>query len=61
MRAKHSVWWPAIPAQLNEAIANCRDCARDTVLRKESLMQTPLPEYPWQVVGTDLFMLKGAC
>ena len=22
-------------------------------------MQTPLPEYPWQVVGTDLFMLKG--
>ena len=23
------------------------------------LMTTPLPEYPWQVVGTDLFEIDG--
>ena len=59
MRAKQSVWWPGISTQLNETVANCPECAKDTVLRKESLMQTPLPDYPWQVVGTDLFMLRG--
>ena len=59
MRAKHSVWWPDISKQLTEALSNCTECVRDVSLRKESLIPTPLPKYPWQMVGSDLFMLKG--
>jgi len=27
--------------------------------QKETLMPTPIPEGPWQVVGTDLFQLEN--
>ena len=59
MRAKCSVWWPGISRQLTEAVSNCQVCARDASPRKEPLMPTPLPEYPWQVIGSDLFVLEG--
>ena len=58
IHAKQSVWWRGMSTQLSEA-ANCPECAKHTTVRKESLMQTPLPDYPWQMIGTDLFMLKG--
>ena len=58
-RAKCSVWWPGISKQLTEAVSNCQVCARDASPRKEPLMPTPLPEYPWQVIGSDLFVLEG--
>ena len=40
-------------------VAQCTVCAKDSVVRKEPLMTTPLPDYPWQVLGSDLFTLKG--
>ena len=54
--AKCSVWWPGISKQLAEALSNCTECTRDVSLRKEP---TPLPKYLWQMVGSDLFMVKG--
>ena len=27
--------------------------------KRKPLIPTPLPDYPWQMVGTDLFELKG--
>ena len=59
MRVKTSVWWPGISQQLSEMVTNCAVCARDSALRREPLMTTPLPDYPWQVVGSDLFTLHG--
>ena len=38
--------------------ANCRECAEQSVRKKEPLIPTPLPDYPWQVAGTDLFELN---
>ena len=38
-------------------VTGCSVCARDAALRKEPMMLTPLPDYPWQVVGSDLFTL----
>lgn len=32
---------------------------QDTHQRSEPLLASSLPEYPWQVVGSDLFKLKG--
>ena len=40
-------------------VQNCHVCARDNVPRKEPLIVTPLPEYPWQMIGTDLFEITG--
>ena len=34
-------------------------CAQEAQHRKEPLIKAALPDYPWQVVGTDLFELKG--
>ena len=59
MRINLSVWWPSVTKQMTEMIQRCSVCARETIQRKEPLMSTPLPDHPWQVVGSDLFELKG--
>ena len=60
VRAKASVWWPGITKQLTQKVQHCEACCKNASPAKEPLMATPLPEYPWQKVGTDLFELKGA-
>ena len=46
-------------SRVQQFVENCRDCAKGTRQRKEPLLPTPLPNYPWQIVATDLFELKG--
>ena len=58
-RAKASVWWPGMSNDIKQMIRLCPDCAREATHRREPLIPTPLPSYPWQVVGTDLFELLG--
>lgn len=36
---------------------NCRECAEQSSNKREPLITTPLPDYPWQLIGTDLFEL----
>lgn len=57
MWANTSIWWPGVIKELTESlmIQQCSQCAREA---SRSLLVTPLPEYPWQVIGTDLFKLK---
>jgi len=59
LRVKTSVWWPNISVQIEQMIHHCHTCAKDVYHCKEPLMPTALPEYPWQVIGSDLFELKG--
>ena len=59
LRAKSAVWWPGLSKQLTEFIQQCPECARESKPSKEPLIPTPLPEYPWQQVATDLFTLNG--
>ena len=54
-----SVWWPGVTKQMTEMIQQCSVCAKEATPRKEPLLTTPLLDYPWQVIGTDLFELKG--
>ena len=60
LHVKQSVWWPGILEQLTEAVAKCPECTRDASQTQKPLMPTPLHTYPWQVIGSDLFMLNGS-
>ena len=58
-RTKSSVWWPGITTQVKQMVGNCKSCAKNVQHRREPLITTSLPKYPWEVVGTDLFELQG--
>ena len=57
MRAKSSVWWPGLSKQLANKVQQCSVCIPNSRVRQAPLMASPLPNYPWQVVGTDFFEL----
>ena len=54
MRVATSVWWPGV-SQVHQTVEKCKECAKEAPKRKELLIVTPLPDYPWQMVGMDLF------
>ena len=54
-RAKESVWWPGISAQIGQMLERCELCQKHRSQLKEPLLPTPLPDRPWQKVGMDLF------
>ena len=60
MRMKTSVWWPGISKHVSAFIQNCPVCAWDREPRKEPLITTTLPDYPWQMVGSDLVRFLGS-
>ena len=55
-----SVWWPGLSHELNNVVKQCHTCAREFTPRRQPMIPTQLPDYPWQKVGTDLFHFKGA-
>ena len=57
-RAATSVSWPGVMQQISMMVQNCNTCVRESRQRREPLMTTELSNYPWQVVGTDLFELN---
>ena len=59
MRANSCNWWPGMSQSIVRKVQNCQICAKDYVPRREPLIVTPLPEYPWQMIGTDLFEIAG--
>ena len=59
LRAKISVWWPGISKQINDLIERCSVCVRESSPRRELLIPSKLPDYPWQKIGTDLFYMKS--
>lgn len=54
-RARQSVWWPSLSAQLETLVKNCETCCKNQRQRAQPLISSQLPELPWQKVGTDLF------
>lgn len=45
--------------QLTQRVQHSSICRREAATTSEPLMPTPLPDYPWQVLGSDLFQLRG--
>ena len=60
MLARVSVWWPNISKEIQQMINDCQTCVKHLTYRKEPLMPSPLPEYPWQIIGSDLFEVNGS-
>lgn len=58
-RAKETVWWPNINKHIEDLIQNCEICLKNRNDRSEPLISSETPQRPWEVVGTDLFEIKG--
>ena len=58
-RVKVSVWWPGVNKSITQMVQQCEVCAKDAAKKREPLIVTPLPDYPWQLVGVDLFELDN--
>ena len=58
-RVSTSVWWPGVTTQMSQVVQQCTECAKNSTQSREPLIVSKLPDYPWQVVGTDLFELNG--
>jgi hypothetical protein len=59
-RAESAVFWPGIRRRVEDQSMACEPCRRaERAGRKEPLIPTPIPVYPFQKLGMDLFHLDG--
>nr|XP_002738307.1 PREDICTED: uncharacterized protein K02A2.6-like [Saccoglossus kowalevskii] len=59
-RAKESLYWPNMSAEIKDYIAKCDVCQTvGTRQQKETLIPHEVPNRPWAKVGTDQFVLNG--
>ncbi len=55
-RAKQTVWWPGISADIEECCKQCEYCAvHKPTQRREPMISTPFPNRPWQSISCDFF------
>ena len=59
-RTTSSVWWPGVSKHIEQLVKSCPMCAKASIPHKEPLMYSPLPNHPWEKVGSDLFELNGS-
>ena len=60
LRAKESVYWPNMMADIEKAVSDCDICLRNAKSQQREPMQShPIPSQPWEVVSSDLFELDG--
>lgn len=58
-RAKSSVWWPGLSAELKHTVMSCHTCQEQKrAQQKEPLISTPLPDRPWKRIALDLCELN---
>lgn len=56
-RALTSVFWPKISSDITALVSNCNVCLKHRYSNpKQPLQSHPVPDYPWKVVATDLFL-----
>uniref|UniRef100_A0A147BN06 RNA-directed DNA polymerase n=1 Tax=Ixodes ricinus TaxID=34613 RepID=A0A147BN06_IXORI len=58
-RAREAVWWPDIGVHIENFVRRCPTCREERKPGAAPLLQTPLPERPWEVIGMDLFSFEG--
>ena len=58
LRVSASVWWPGASREMQTFVQKCSTCRQQASMSKEPMIPTPLPQHPWERVGTDLFELN---
>jgi hypothetical protein len=59
-RARSTMFWPRITADITDKVAKCVVCLEQRSSNpKEPLIPHELPDRPWQNVATDVFTLQG--
>ena len=60
LRARELVFWPGMSKQIEDMVCNCSTCQE---LRfsppREPMIPHEIPQYPWQIIATDLFTWNG--
>ncbi|XP_052797485.1 uncharacterized protein K02A2.6-like [Mya arenaria] len=55
-RARDVMFWPGISADITNLVLKCNTCLKHRNSNpKEPLIPLEIPDYPWQIIGTDLF------
>ena len=52
-RARQSVWWPGLSAQLERLVKRCTVCRKSLQQRPQPLLNSELPQLQWQKLGTE--------
>ena len=55
-KAREAIWWPKIVKDIEQFVAACKMCQHFAPDSPEPLIPSTLPERPWQVLATDLFL-----
>ena len=56
-RARDSLFWPGMGAQIQEMVSRCDTCnSLQPKQQKEKMMSWEIPTRPWQIVAQDLFV-----
>lgn len=59
-RVQNSVFWPGIKKHVEDKCLSCAQClSAEREGKKEPLMPFPVPEYPFQCLGADIFHVNG--
>lgn len=59
-RAKESVFYPGLTADIKKLVATCAICeAAQNSVQKEPLLSHAAPDRPWQKVGVDIFTFSN--
>ena len=54
-RAKHTVWWPGLLAELKDVVSKCQSCSMNRAQKTEPMIPSPFLKLSWQKVDMDLF------
>lgn len=57
-RAKMSVWWIGLSAQIEQLVRSCPNCVEERSNIKETFIKDCIPSRPWSKVAIDLFKYK---
>jgi len=59
-RARDTVYWPGMNAELKQHIKSCPTCAEyQPAQQKEPILRPTKPARPWEIVSSDIFTLSG--
>ncbi len=59
-RARDTVYWPGMSADIREYVETCGVClSMPSKQPEETIISTDAPELPWEKVGSDIFSYEG--